>query len=89
MNKWPKYIPPLTREQEEISNDFVLHWLQTLSKNYSFVDKFNHSYVAINRPLNFLRTLEIGAGTGEHLNYEKLRLESSYPKLIKEYKNSL
>jgi len=72
MNKWPKIIPPLSKEQEEISNDFVLYWLQVLSKNYSFIDKFNHSYVVKNRPLNFLRTLEIGAGTGEHLNYEKL-----------------
>ena len=48
------------------------HWLKILRKKYTIVDNFNHKVVSKNRPENFLTTLEIGAGIGEHLNYEKL-----------------
>ena len=70
--KWPKLFPPLTLEQERISNDFMEYWHQVLPKKYGIVDKFNHSYAVNFAPKNFLRTLEIGAGNGEHLKYEKL-----------------
>src|SRR5437879_11379988 len=36
------------------------------------IEKFNQGYVVQHAPINFLTTLEIGAGLGEHLNYEKL-----------------
>ena len=71
-SKWPKTFPPLTPEQADISDDFVLHWHSVLPKQYSIVDDFNHTYVVDNAPNNFSRTLEIGAGTGEHLGYERL-----------------
>ena len=48
------------------------HWLKVLRKNYGIVDKFNHKTVVKSMPKNFLKTLEIGAGIGEHLNYERL-----------------
>ena len=71
-NLFPKKIPKLTAEQKLIKDDFMKHWLEVLRKNYGIVDKFNHKVVVNNKPKNFLKTLEIGAGLGEHLNYEKL-----------------
>lgn len=74
INKWPKCFPPLTKEQESISNDFMKHWHETLSSGWKFrlIEKFNHNYAVKNSPQMFLTTLEIGAGLGEHLNYERL-----------------
>jgi SAM-dependent methyltransferase len=74
ITKWPKNIPPLSPEQEIISDDFMHHWHKTLAGNsrYRPLEKFNHGYVAKNAPLTFTTTLEIGAGLGEHLEYEKL-----------------
>lgn len=72
MNKWPKLLQKLSTERREINDDFVLHWHEILPRKYGFVDKFNHEYVVKNAPIDFVSTLEIGAGTGEHLNYEIL-----------------
>jgi ubiquinone/menaquinone biosynthesis C-methylase UbiE len=74
MNKWPKELSPLTQEQEMISNDFMKHWHEILASGtaYRLLEKFNHRYSVKHAPHNFLSTLEIGAGIGEHLNYEKL-----------------
>ncbi len=71
--KWPKKFAPLTQQQEKISNDFMQYWHEHLAgdKQYSFIEKFNHGY-PIKKSNNFKTTLEIGAGLGEHLNYEKL-----------------
>jgi len=71
-NKWPKIFPPLSSAQASISDDFMKYWHEVLPKKYGIVDEFNHRYVVKNAPRNFSRTLEIGAGNGEHLNYEKL-----------------
>ena len=70
--KWPKRFPPLTAEQQRISDDFMKYWHEVLPRRYGIVDDFNHQYPVRNAPRNFLRTLEIGAGIGEHLEYEKL-----------------
>jgi len=72
INKWPKTFPPLSDEREKINHDFVLHWHEILPKKYGIIDEFNHRYVVKNAPKNFRKTLEIGAGTGEHLKYERL-----------------
>jgi SAM-dependent methyltransferase len=75
MKKWPKKLPQLTAEQEKISVDFMNRHLHALQhKWYGFVERFNHKY-----PLRsvenvgrgrLLKTLEIGAGIGRHINYE-------------------
>ncbi|MBX3061643.1 MAG: class I SAM-dependent methyltransferase [Anaerolineae bacterium] len=72
--QWPKILPELTEEQERIRDDFHGVWLTELPKRYSIVEDFNHRY-----PLRSLkdvgtpiRTLDIGAGRGEHLEYEDL-----------------
>jgi len=72
MNKWPKTIRPLTPEEQKISDDFMNHWLEILPGKYGIVEKFNHGFPASERPKNFLRTLEIGAGRCGHLKYENL-----------------
>jgi len=74
-NKWPKILPPLTPEQEKISHDFMKRWLGLISDrfHYEFFNTyFNHGYVIKHAPMDFLTTLDIGAGIGEHLKHEKL-----------------
>lgn len=70
--KWPKRFPPLTAEQQTISNDFMQYWHEVLPHRFGIVDEFNHRYVVKTAPDNFLRTLEVGSGIGEHLKYEQL-----------------
>lgn len=72
---WPKIIPPLSPEQQRISDDFMRHWHEVLPNRYGMVDDFNHGYVVKHAPQSFLRTLEIGAGIGGHIPYEKLSPE--------------
>lgn len=48
------------------------YWHEALPKRFSIVDRFGHDYVVKNTPAGFLRTLEVGAGLGEHLRYEQL-----------------
>jgi SAM-dependent methyltransferase len=74
-SKWPKVLPPLTEEQKRISDDFMRHWHEVLPRKYATVDHFNHSYCVERAPKDFQRTLEIGAGIGEHLAYERLTPE--------------
>jgi ubiquinone/menaquinone biosynthesis C-methylase UbiE len=71
-NKWPKTLPLLTAEQERIAHDYVAYWHTVLPSSYGILDRFNHSYPVRQAPARFERTLEIGAGLGEHLRYEKL-----------------
>ena len=73
--KWPKIFPPLTSEQQKISDDFMAHWHVVLPSRYSIIDEFNHKYPVKHAPMDFSCTLEIGAGLGEHLKYEVLTPE--------------
>ena len=75
MSKWPKKLPPLTPEQQRVSDDFMQHWHEIFARHYGFIDRFNHNYVVKRSPKDFRRTLEIGAGLGEHLEYEQLTPE--------------
>lgn len=72
---WPKTLPTLTRDQELVRDDFVRYWHEVLPRKYGAIERFNHGYPlrSIRRdPGAPLRTLEIGAGLGEHLEYEDL-----------------
>lgn len=73
--KWPKVFPPLTEEQQKISDDFMKYWHEVLPARYGMVDAFGHHFAVRQAPAQFTRTLEIGAGLGEHLAYEKLTPE--------------
>src|SRR5262249_12215585 len=59
-------------EQRVIADDFMHYWHGVLPKNFSIADRFGHEHVARTAPPDFGRTLEIGAGLGEHLSYERL-----------------
>lgn len=77
---WPKTLPPLSEEQERIYDDFVKHWHELLPRRYGIVERFNHSFPVHNSRPGFERTLEIGAGLGEHIHHERLT-----PKQEREY----
>ena len=68
---WPKQVPVLTDEQASIREDFYGVWLALLPKKYGLLERFNHRY-----PLRTARagakTLEIGAGIGGQLAFERL-----------------
>ena len=72
---WPKAVPPLTAEQRRVSDDFMKYWHEVLPRKYGIIDDFNHNYPVQHAPAAFTSTLEIGAGLGEHLAYEKLSPE--------------
>jgi len=69
---WPKVLPKLSPEQERISDDFIRYWHEVVPKRYALAEDFNHNYPVRHAPKEFSRTLEIGAGLGEHLSYERL-----------------
>jgi len=69
---WPKTLAPLTPEQERVYDAFIKQWHEVLPRRFGVVERFNHSFpVRASRP-GFLRTLEIGAGLGEHIHHERL-----------------
>lgn len=68
--KWPKDIPSLTAEEQQISNDFMHYWLKLLPKQYGAIEKFNHGFPASIQPPPGKRTLEIGAGRCTHVEWE-------------------
>lgn len=74
--KWPKVLPPLTNEQKLISDEFMKHWHRRLPGAwYGIVEGFNHKFPVQHSRPGFVSTLEIGAGLGEHIRYEKLSAE--------------
>lgn len=77
--KWPKKIAPLTYEQEKISDDFMKYWHETIAhqSRYRLIEKFNQGYAIRHAPHHFRHTLEIGAGIGEHIKYEKLTTQQA------------
>jgi ubiquinone/menaquinone biosynthesis C-methylase UbiE len=51
------------------------YWHEVLPRKFGIIDRFNHGYPVWTAPADFECTLEIGAGIGEHLRYEKLTPE--------------
>jgi SAM-dependent methyltransferase len=75
--KWPKVLPPLTPEQRRRSDEFMQRWHVELANRpaYGGLERFNHRFVLKHSPPAFKRSLEIGAGLGEHLAWERLTPE--------------
>ena len=73
--KWPKVLPPMTDEQRQISDAFMKLWHEQLPSKFGVVERFNHNFPATHSKPGFGATIEIGAGLGEHLHYEKLSQE--------------
>jgi len=53
----------------------MAYWHEVLPHKYALADRFCHHYVLKRPSPGFRRTLEVGAGLGEHLRYEKLTPE--------------
>jgi SAM-dependent methyltransferase len=71
--RWPKRPAPLTEEQKRLQHEFLRIWHEILPKKYGMLEKFNHSSRLLkNSVTDHCKTLEIGAGLGEHLEYEDL-----------------
>jgi len=71
LTKWPKQRPELTVEQQGILEDWYAYWLGLLPNKFDAVNEFNNRYPLKSYRAGF-RTLEIGAGIGEHLSRENL-----------------
>jgi SAM-dependent methyltransferase len=62
-------MPELTPEQEAIRDEWMQHFYEIFSDRFSAIAWFSHIYpMRTGRP--GLRTLDIGAGMGEHLDFE-------------------
>jgi SAM-dependent methyltransferase len=73
--KWPKQLPPLTEEQKRISDDFMRYWLEIIPQKFEPFERFSQSYTVVHSTPGFVTTLEVGAGIGDHLEYESLSPE--------------
>jgi SAM-dependent methyltransferase len=69
---WPKILQPLTAEQEVAREEFMRLWHEMLPQKYTLIEKFNHGFVARLPHQPGSKTLEIGAGLGEHAKFENL-----------------
>jgi SAM-dependent methyltransferase len=65
----------MTSEQKRISDEFMKLWHQELPHKFGIVDRFNHGFPVKNSRPGFRTSVEIGAGLGEHIHYEKLTPE--------------
>ncbi len=89
--KWPKILPPLTPEQQRISNEFMQKWHVELAgrSRYGALEKFNHLFPVKHSQPGFKTTLEIGAGLGEHLDYENLTPEQEAGYYANEFRENM
>lgn len=74
---WPKQLPYLTPEQLRIRDDWMRHWHDQLQGGYGMIERFNHGYPARSSD-PALRSLEIGAGLGGQLEFERLGNHNYY-----------
>jgi SAM-dependent methyltransferase len=89
--KWPKILPALTPEQQQRSDAFMKLWHVELAgkPRYGLIERFNHGFPVRHSQPSFETTLEIGAGLGEHLEYEKLTPEQERGYHCNEYRENM
>src|SRR5690349_5474175 len=75
---WPKVLPILSPEQQAAREKFMQLWHEMLPKKYGMLERFNHGYTANLSHIIGSKTLEIGAGLGEHLKHENLKTQEYY-----------
>jgi SAM-dependent methyltransferase len=71
---WPKPRPRLTAEQIRIQEDWFWYFHARLPTDHPRVLAFNHGYPLRSARPN-TRTLEVGAGRGDHLRFEDLDVQ--------------
>jgi SAM-dependent methyltransferase len=66
-------------------------WHEELARRsrYGLVERFNHTFPVRHSRPGFRTTLEIGAGLGEHLEYEKLTAEQERNYYCNEYRENM
>jgi len=71
-DKFPKKFPKLSKRKKAISDSFMKLWHKEIKK-FSLIENFNHNYVAKSKAITKKNNnvLEVGAGIGNHLRYEK------------------
>ncbi len=74
---YPKVPPILSAEQVLAREQFMMLWQKEIPK-YSILDKFNQGFIAQLPISPGCKTLEIGAGLGEHLRYENLEIQDYF-----------
>jgi SAM-dependent methyltransferase len=74
---YPKQPPPLSKEQLDAREQFMMLWQKEIPK-YSIIEKFNQGFTAELSVPTDCKTLEVGAGLGEHLRYEDLKIQDYY-----------
>jgi SAM-dependent methyltransferase len=67
--RWPKPFPELTPEQEAIRDDFMKYFHEIHGERFGAIARFNHTY-PLRSAGGDIRTLEIGAGLGAHMEFE-------------------
>jgi SAM-dependent methyltransferase len=89
--KWPKVLPALDPEQRRRSDEFMKLWHLELAgrPRYGLIEKFNHGFPVKHSPPGFQTTLEIGAGLGEHLEYETLTPDQQRGYHCNEYRENM
>ena len=89
--KWPKVLPQLTPEQRVRSDAFMKLWHEELAgrPRYDLLERFNHNFPVNHSPAGFRTTLEIGAGLGGHLEFEKLTPEQEQNYFCNEYRENM
>ena len=80
---WPKRVAQFTDEQRRIQNDWLQHHHEQLPDEHRHIARFNHGYTA--RSARAGRTLEIGAGLGDHLRYEDLTAQQYHAVELREH----
>ncbi len=75
---WPKVPPPLSAAESQAREEFMQLWHEQLPGRYSALEDFNQGYVARLPHRSGIKTLEIGAGLGGHLPYERLSDQDYY-----------
>jgi SAM-dependent methyltransferase len=72
---WPKQVPVLSPEQLIAREQWMRLWHEVLPNRFGLIEKFNHGFPAkqLERSAGArTRTLEVGAGLGEHAAWEDL-----------------
>jgi SAM-dependent methyltransferase len=69
-HSWPKERAALSEEQTAIMEDWINEFLTSVkAARFGWVSRFDHTFPAGSASRD-LRTLEIGAGTGTHVQFE-------------------
>lgn len=73
LNRWPKPPVVLNRNQVQAREEWMRYWHEILPNRYAAIERFNHGFPARqHKEQKRIRTLEIGAGLGEHVAWENL-----------------